>query len=110
MFTLCIPTLDRFDEFLSRYLPQYLDNNLINEIIITDENGNDIDKIQKMFNNEKLRLFKNDKRLGPFLNKLSACSKAKNEWIVLIDSDNFADKNYFNVAKDYIEKNILQVK
>jgi hypothetical protein len=108
MFTLCIPTLDRFDDFLSRYLPEYLNNNLINEIIITDENGNDVDKIQKMFNNDKLKLFKNTKRLGPFLNKLSACSKATNEWIVLMDSDNFADKKYFNVAKEYIKNNVLQ--
>ena len=45
MFTLCIPTIDRFDKFLSRYLPEYINNSLINEIIITDENGNDIDKI-----------------------------------------------------------------
>ena len=40
MFSLCIPTMDRFDKFLSRYLPKYLANEYINEIIITDENGN----------------------------------------------------------------------
>jgi len=107
MFTLCIPTMDRFDDFLSKYLPEYLDNELINEIIITDENGNDVDKIQKIFNNEKLKLFKNATRLGPFLNKMSACSKATNKWIALMDSDNFADKKYFNVAKEFIENNIL---
>ena len=45
MFTLCIPTLNRFDDFLSKYLPKYLENNLINEIIITDENGDDVNKI-----------------------------------------------------------------
>lgn len=110
MFTLCIPTMDRFDEFLSKYLPKYLDNNLINEIIITDENGNDVNKINKTFpNNPKLKLFINETRLGPFLNKLKGCSKSSNEWIVLIDSDNFADKNYFNVAQKYInEKNIME--
>ena len=37
MFSLCIPTIDRFDDFLSRYLVQYLENEYINEIIITDE-------------------------------------------------------------------------
>jgi hypothetical protein len=26
MFTLCIPTMDRFDSFLSNYLPKYLNN------------------------------------------------------------------------------------
>lgn len=107
MFSLCIPTMDRFDDFLSKSLPKYLTNELITEIIITDENGNDINKIKNTFTNDKLKLFINEQRLGPFLNKISACSKALNEWVVLIDSDNFADDNYFNVAKDYINnKNI----
>jgi hypothetical protein len=110
-FSLCIPTIDRYDTFLSKYLPKYLDNELINEIIISDENGNDINKIQHFFpNNTKLKLFKNNNVLGPFLNKINACSKASNEWITLIDSDNFADINYFMIAKMYIEQNIKERK
>ena len=104
MFSLCIPTLDRFDDFLSRYLVQYLENEHINEIIITDENGNDTEKINKTFpNNNKLILIKNERCLGPFLNKMKACSFAENEWIVLMDSDNFAHKDYFVMAKKYID-------
>jgi hypothetical protein len=111
MFTLCIPTMDRFDNFLSNYLPKYLGNEYINEIIITDENGNDIEKIQTHFpETPKLVLIKNEKCLGPFLNKIKACSNAKNEWIVLMDSDNFADTNYFVKAKEYIEHNIKEEK
>ena len=111
MFSLCIPTMDRFDNFLSKYLVKYLDNEYINEIIITDENGTDIDKINTHFpNNKKLILIKNEKKLGPFLNKLKACSYAKNEWIVLMDSDNFACRDYFIAAKEYIEKNITEKK
>lgn len=111
MFSLCIPTMDRFDKFLSRYLVKYLDNEYINEIVITDENGNDIEKIKNDFpNNNKLVLIKNEQRLGPFLNKISACSKASNEWIVLMDSDNFADKEYFSIAKKYIEEVIGEQK
>lgn len=111
MFSLCIPTIDRFDDFLINYLPRYLENDLIDEIIITDENGNDIEKIKRTFGNiEKIKLFKNESRLGPFLNKLKACNEAKNEWIVLMDSDNFADKNYFSIAKDYIINNIKEQK
>jgi hypothetical protein len=111
MFSLCIPTMDRFDNFLHAYLSKYINNEYINEIIITDENGIDIDKINIHFpNNDKLVLIKNEKKLGPFLNKLKACSYAKNEWIVLMDSDNFAYKDYFIVAKEYIEKNIKNEK
>jgi hypothetical protein len=111
MFTLSITTMDRFDDFLSKYLIEYLDNEYINEIIITDENGNDIEKIKHAFpDNQKLVLIKNNERLGPFLNKIKACSYAKNEWIVLMDSDNFAFKDYFQIAKKYIQEKVGEQK
>jgi hypothetical protein len=104
MFSLCIPTMDRFDKFLNNYLDKYITNTLIDEIIITDENGNDIKQIKNKYgDNAKLVLLQNESKLGPFLNKLKACSYAKNEWIVLMDSDNFADLDYFETAKQYIE-------
>ena len=107
MFSLCIPTMDRFDHFLQRYLPFYLSYELISEIIICDENGNDIDKINRYFPDQpKLKLFKNEKRLGPFMNKLNACRRATNEWIALMDSDNFANELYFQTGKKYIEEEI----
>jgi len=111
MFSLCIPTMNRFDNFLKKYLIEYLENDLISEIIITDENGEDVKKIEEFFEKTpKLKLFINEKLLGPFLNKIKACSLSSNDWIVLIDSDNFADKNYFIKAKEYIENNIKEEK
>ena len=104
MFSLCIATMDRFDEFLSRSLPRYLAMDLVSEIIVTDENGRDAAKIHAAFpDHPKLRLYVNNHKLGPFLNKRAACSLARCEWIALIDSDNFADADYFQVAKNYIE-------
>ncbi len=105
MFTLCIPTINRFDSFLVRYLPEYLKNELISEIIISDETGQDAEKIKATFQHPKLKVFTNETRLGPFLNKLNACKKASNTWIALIDSDNFADEDYFKTAKQFIESN-----
>jgi hypothetical protein len=105
MFSLCIPTMNRYDNFLSKNIPKYLNNSLIEEIIISYENGEDYEKIRNSFNNPKLKLFKNDNVLGPFLNKLQACKKAKNSWIALIDSDNFADEDYFIKIKKYIDSN-----
>jgi hypothetical protein len=111
MFSLCIPTMNRFDDFLIQYIPKYLENRHIDEIIITDENGIDIKKITKHFGeNPKLKLFKNEHHLGPFMNKLRACSYARNEWIALIDSDNFADEDYFITSKNYIDANIKEEK
>jgi ABC-type antimicrobial peptide transport system permease subunit len=49
--------MDRYDDFLSKNLPNYLENELISEITITDENGNDIEKIKSSFpNHDKLIL------------------------------------------------------
>lgn len=110
MFSLCIPTMDRFDSFLKKNLTEYINNPYINEIVVSDENGNDIKKIKEVFKSPKLVLIKNEKILGPFLNKINVCKRAKNEWIVLMDSDNFADHNYFAVAKNYITNNIKNEK
>lgn len=107
--SLCIPTKNRFN-FLSRYLDKYvnfLEENIIDEIIISDETGEDYEKIKEKYQkyiNKGIFLYKNDKILGVFLNKLKVCSYANNNIIVLIDSDNFADRNYFMKIHDYINK------
>lgn len=108
MFSLCIPTLNRFDEYLKINLPKYLDNKLIDEIIISDENGNDINKIKKKIGNHpKIKFNINTKIEGPFMNKITACKLAKNEWVALIDSDNFADYEYFSKMSEFINNNRL---
>jgi hypothetical protein len=108
MFSLCIPTMNRYDTYLHKFIIQYLQMDIIDEIVICDENGEDVKKIQRDFpNNNKLRLFVNERKLGPFLNKIKVCQQAKNEWIALIDSDNFADVDYFEKIKSFIENNKL---
>ena len=108
--SLCITTMDRFDTFLSKNLDNYIDyliDDVIDEIIISDENGNDYEKINEKYKNlmitmPKLKVYKNEGRLGVFKNKLKVCSYASNKYIALIDSDNFTDRNYFNIVKKYI--------
>jgi glycosyltransferase involved in cell wall biosynthesis len=109
--SLCIPTYNRFDKFLSINIPKYLENPYIDEIVISDEDGNDIEKIKTHFPNEnKLKLFKNDSRLGPFLNKDAAVSYASNEWVCLMDSDNFAPIPYFDAWVAFIKANGIDKK
>lgn len=111
--SLCITTMDRFDNFLSKNLDKYIDfliDGLIDEIIITDENGNDYKKINEKYKNlleqmPNFKIYKNEKRLGVFKNKLNACKCASGKYIALIDSDNFPDRNYFEKVKEYISKN-----
>tara|TARA_Y100001980_G_C14534358_1_gene310724 strand:+ start:1007 stop:1702 length:696 start_codon:yes stop_codon:yes gene_type:complete len=98
--------MDRYDNFLSKFLPKYIKNDLIDEIIISDENGNDAKKISERFkDNSKIKLYVNEERKGAFLNKITVCKYAKNTWIALIDSDNYADIDYFTLAQDKINNN-----
>jgi hypothetical protein len=108
--SLCITTMDRFDTFLSKNLDKYLDyliDDVIDEIVICDENGNDYNKITEKYKHlletmPNFRVYKNDQRLGVFKNKLKVCSYSSNNFIVLIDSDNFPDDKYFKIVKEYI--------
>lgn len=96
--SLCITTMDRWS-FLQETLPVYLRYPFIDEIVISDENGNDEKRIRELYGaNPKLRLFTNTKRLGAFLNKRAAVSYARNDWVCLLDSDNFAHARYFEAA------------
>jgi hypothetical protein len=105
--------MDLFDSFLSKTLDNYLEylkNGLIDEIIISDENGNDYEKIQEKYKellktNFNFKIYKNEEILGVFKNKLKVCSYASNNLIALIDSDNFPNNNYFETVKKYIESN-----
>jgi hypothetical protein len=93
--SLCIATMNRWDNFLSKYLPKYLENPYIGEIVISDENGNDASKIRETFTDPRIKLYVNAERLGAFRNKRNAVSKASLPWICLMDSDNFAPIEYF---------------
>jgi len=98
--------------FLRHSLPKYLDNPYIQEIVIVDETGDDIEIIKRVYkDNPKLKLFKNDTVLGPFLNKYECLKKASCDWICLMDSDNFADSDYFenflSFTKESPDQNVI---
>uniref|UniRef100_A0A6C0K2D2 Methyltransferase FkbM domain-containing protein n=1 Tax=viral metagenome TaxID=1070528 RepID=A0A6C0K2D2_9ZZZZ len=104
--SLCIPTMNRWS-FLQENLPKYLNNPHIDEIVISDENGADVEKIRETFSNPKLKLFVNEERLGAFFNKEIAVRRASNKWVALIDSDNFAPIPYFEQWIQFIQNNPL---
>ena len=99
--SLCIPTMNRWD-FLKANIPQYLANPYIQEIVISDENGQDAAQIRATFNDPKIRVDVNQKQLGPFLNKRKVVSLAKGPFVCIMDSDNFAPVSYFNAWANYL--------
>ena len=109
--SLCIPTYKRFDKFLSTNLVRYLENPYIDEIVICDENGEDSQKILAQFPNQsKIKVYTNESILGAFSNKNRVVSLASNDWVCLMDSDNYAPASYFEAWISYIESNGISSK
>jgi len=101
VFSLVITTYNRFDKFLKNNITKYLLNPYIDEIIISDDCSDDYDKLINYFSNPKIKIFKQPKNLGALRNKITACTYATSEWICLMDSDNFADIDYFDALLVY---------
>ena len=103
--SLCIATMKRWD-FLKNYLPDYLNNPYIHEIVICDETGEDVKTIKEIYGSvEKIKLYTNEKRMGPFLNKEKVVRLASNDWVCLVDSDNFVPLTYFEALDTFLVDN-----
>src|SRR6188768_255025 len=87
--TLAITTYQRSDMVLEVFEKIY-DHPLIDEIVIVDD-ASEWDTYCKLsellYHKEKVKLFRNEKNLGMSRNKAEAVSKAKNDWVILFDSD-----------------------
>jgi hypothetical protein len=102
--SIAIPTMRRW-EFLQDSLPLYLSRPEVLEVIVCDETGEDVDSIQQspfytsLSSSEKirLRLFKNEKRLGIYENKWKVFSFAHAPFVAILDSDNIFSEEWFEV-------------
>jgi len=79
-------------------LRNILMDNRINEIIIYDdcssmEEFSKMQSITKKMSN-KISIYRGEKNLGPYHSKVKAISKCKNEWAIILDSDNALSRNY----------------
>ncbi len=97
--------MDRW-KFLKDTLPIFLEQSIVSEVIVCDENGNDIEEIKKtkLIHNPKVKLYKNEKRLGIYQNKRKAASLAKEEWVAILDSDNIFPEQWFEDVEDVLKK------
>lgn len=96
VLTVAIPTMERWS-FLKDQIPKYLNDPNISFVLISDENGRDINVIceLEMDSDPKLRLYQNDTVLGVYGNKRQCFLKAPSEWVAVLDSDNKFDSDFF---------------
>lgn len=98
MISLCITTYNRY-ELLMESFAQVLDDDRISEIVIVDDCSTDEiygKVLAAVFDMPKVRLYRNQQNLGMSLNKKRAVELAKNEWVILFDSDNIIAPDYLN--------------
>lgn len=104
-FSLVLTTFNRYETFLKDNVYRYLENPYIREIIIYDDCSDDFDKInhefEKYITSGKLKVFRQEKNIGALRNKIMALEKASEEWICLMDSDNYCSISYFESLENY---------
>lgn len=109
MISLCITNYNRY-EMLMESFAQVLNDDRISEIVIVDDCSTD-DIYGKVlaatFNMCKVRLIRNQKNLGMSLNKKRAVELAKNEWCVILDSDNVIGPDYLDALPEFRIKSTI---
>lgn len=105
-FTVAIPTMRRWSSFLEKSIPQYLEFDLVSNVVVCDETGEDVAAIlaSPYGKHPKLTLITNEKRLGAYLNKRKCIEKSPTEWIAVLDSDNIFSEEFFYTAYDALKK------
>lgn len=98
MISLAITTFNR-NLFVIEAFIKVIDNDLIDEIIIVDDHSDEaifirLNNIIVNLGKDKVKLYRNETNLKPFANKYEAVKKCRNEWVILLDSDNIIDNNY----------------
>lgn len=104
--TLAITHYNRFDLLKECFtdLPDIVD-----EVLIQDDCSRP-DEIEKLLNHNFARPVKirvNVKNIGMSLNKAQAIENGSNNWVIIFDSDNVIDQNYFDSIPKILDPNVI---
>ena len=105
MLTVAITSFNT-SKYLEKALNPFLEDNFVDEIIISDDKSNIInsfylDYIVRKINNKKIKVFKNNLNLGGFSNKFIAIKKSSNKFVYLLDSDNYITNKQLEMIKEF---------
>ena len=90
-------------KFISECLNNYiLNEDRINEIVILDDFSSDFDykyllELVSKVNNNKIKVYRNKKNLNIPLNKIEVLKYCNNDWIFLLDADNYISKETIDI-------------
>lgn len=110
--TLAIPFYNTSQYFLD-CIKYSLEDDFVSEIVVNDdcsseEHYTNLLEIITSLNEEKIKLFKNATNLGAFRNKYQTVSNCTNDWVYLLDSDNYPFEDTYGTIKGIkdIDENI----
>lgn len=98
--TVGITTFNSADYVIKQLNMDYLKHleGYVDEIIIQDDCSSDYEKL-KPYQTNNIKVFTNSSNLSPLLNRVELLKNCKNEWVLLMDSDNyitfFSTDNHF---------------
>jgi glycosyltransferase involved in cell wall biosynthesis len=99
--SLCITTYNRYESTIKSF-EKVIDNPYISEIIISDDHSEDssyYNLTHRFSRNKKVKLFRNEKNIGCYLNKRKSVELASCRWVIIFDSDNEMDENYIDALR-----------
>lgn len=97
--TIAIPTWQRTMLTIESFIEVH-DDDRVGEVVIVDDasDENTYKELADLCSPlEKVKLFRNENNLDCYRNKAEAVSKATNDWVILLDSDNSIDEKYLDV-------------
>lgn len=105
--SLCITTYNRYEMTIESFA-KVLDDPRIDDIVILDDCSTDrsLYALKKHFhiinNYEKVRILNQKINVGMSRNKRDAIAAAKNEWTIILDSDNVIDPTYLDAFYKHV--------
>jgi glycosyltransferase involved in cell wall biosynthesis len=118
MITLAIPSYNRSDYVIESFLGVVSDNRITEILVIDDCSDQEIydnllnlieclkiSELKGFFH--KIKILRNEKNLGSFGNKLRCVEESKNDWVILLDSDNSIDTSYINSIENKREEKTI---
>ena len=99
--SIAIPTYNS-SKYLEQLLSSSLKNEIVTEVVISDDASNvqekeiylkTVEKFQKKYPDKKIKFVNNFERRGPFVNKYIAIENCSKEIVYQIDSDNIPMRN-----------------
>lgn len=105
MFTLIIPTYNRYND-LKNCIQSIFQQSFPNfEIIVVDDNSDVNIRNNPPVLDQRLRYLHNSRNYGPAYSRNKAAKEAKYDWLVFIDDDDRMAGNKLQVLKKFIHEN-----